>query len=212
MSASITLTKFTHACIRLERDGNVLVIDPGVWSEPEALEGAHAVLITHEHFDHFVPERLIERCTADPKLAVFAHPDVAAQLKQVAGQVTAVNVEDRFSAADFDVEAVGGRHADIYDSMPGCANVGFVIDGIYHPGDALHVPDRDISTLLVPASAPWLKLAEAIDFVKAVNPTTAHPIHDALLNERGLPIVLNWLKNATETAIEPLAPGESVTI
>lgn len=190
----------------------MLVIDPGVWSEPDALEGADAVLITHEHFDHFVPELLIERCAADPHLAIFAHPDVAAQLEQIASQVTAVNTDDRFSAAGFDVEAVGGRHADIYDGKPGCANVGFLIDGIYHPGDSLYVPDREVSTLLVPASAPWLKLAEAIDFVKAVDPATAHQIHDALLNERGLPIVLNWLKNATRASIEPLAPGESVTI
>jgi L-ascorbate metabolism protein UlaG (beta-lactamase superfamily) len=28
------ITKYTHSCIRLERDGAVLVIDPGTWSEP----------------------------------------------------------------------------------------------------------------------------------------------------------------------------------
>ena len=46
------LTKYTHACVRLERDGSVLVIDPGIWSEPHALLGTHAVLVTHEHCDH----------------------------------------------------------------------------------------------------------------------------------------------------------------
>ena len=47
------LTKFTHACVRLEKDGRVLVIDPGHFSETEeALAGAEAVLITHEHADH----------------------------------------------------------------------------------------------------------------------------------------------------------------
>ena len=47
------LTKYTHACVRLEKDGKVLVIDPGTFSESgEALNGAHAVLITHEHNDH----------------------------------------------------------------------------------------------------------------------------------------------------------------
>lgn len=212
MSASITLTKFTHSCIRLEREGNVLLIDPGVWSEPEALDGVHAVLITHEHFDHFSPELLVERCKANPDLTVFAHPDVVQQLEPIASQVTAVTTTDQFKAAGFDVEAVGGRHADIYDGKPGCANVGFLIDGIYHPGDSIYVPDREVSTLLVPASAPWLKLDETIDFVKAVNPATAHPIHDALLSERGLPVVLNWLTNATTAAIVTLKPGESVTI
>lgn len=46
------LTKYTHACVRLEHDGRVLVIDPGIWSEPVALTGADAVLVTHEHADH----------------------------------------------------------------------------------------------------------------------------------------------------------------
>ena len=32
------LTKYSHACIRLEKDGTVLVLDPGNFSElPEAL-------------------------------------------------------------------------------------------------------------------------------------------------------------------------------
>ena len=52
------ITKYTHACIRLERDGRVLVIDPGTWSESAALTGADAVLVTHEHADHIDVERL----------------------------------------------------------------------------------------------------------------------------------------------------------
>ena len=47
------LTKFTHSCVRLEKDGKVLVFDPGNFSETDlALAGADAVLITHEHPDH----------------------------------------------------------------------------------------------------------------------------------------------------------------
>ena len=44
------LTKLGHACVRLDKDGAALVIDPGVWSQAaEALSGASAVLVTHEH-------------------------------------------------------------------------------------------------------------------------------------------------------------------
>ena len=42
-------TKLGHACVRLVKDGGVLVIDPGGWSGDGALDGAHAVLVTHEH-------------------------------------------------------------------------------------------------------------------------------------------------------------------
>ena len=52
------ITKFTHSCVRLEKAGRVLVIDPGMWSEAGALLGADAVLVTHEHVDHVDPVRL----------------------------------------------------------------------------------------------------------------------------------------------------------
>lgn len=53
------IAKFGHACLRLENNGQVIVIDPGVMTtEPDALTGVEAVLITHEHFDHFDPQRL----------------------------------------------------------------------------------------------------------------------------------------------------------
>ena len=45
------LTKYAHACVRVE-DGGVLVVDPGIFTDPEALAGADAVLVTHEHPDH----------------------------------------------------------------------------------------------------------------------------------------------------------------
>ncbi len=62
------LTRFTHSCVRLEVDGRVLVIDPGIWSEPRALDGADAVLVTHEHVDHVDVLRL-----RGAQLPVFAH-------------------------------------------------------------------------------------------------------------------------------------------
>ncbi len=52
------LTKLGHACVRLEKDGAVLVIDPGAWSGDDAIGGAGAVLVTHEHPDHLVPGAL----------------------------------------------------------------------------------------------------------------------------------------------------------
>ncbi|MEU8362762.1 MBL fold metallo-hydrolase [Nonomuraea sp. NPDC048882] len=39
------ITKYTHACVRLEHEGRVLVIDLGTWSEPSALTGADAVRV-----------------------------------------------------------------------------------------------------------------------------------------------------------------------
>jgi L-ascorbate metabolism protein UlaG (beta-lactamase superfamily) len=195
------ITKFTHACVRLEQDGRILVIDPGVWSEPEALDGAHAVLVTHEHADHVEAARL-----AAAGLPVFA-PSGA----DIGGvEATPVASGQVFDAAGFRITAVGDRHALIYGNLPDCPNLGYIVeDAIYHPGDALFVPDQAIETLLVPAGAPWLKLSEAIDFVRAVGPTRTIPIHDAGISERGMSSVTAWFGRATDNGYRWLAPGET---
>jgi L-ascorbate metabolism protein UlaG (beta-lactamase superfamily) len=194
--------KFTHACIRLEDDGRVLVVDPGIWSEPEALAGADAVLVTHEHSDHLDVARL-----AASGLPVYA--PVGAQIEGIS--FTPVAPGESFTVAGFQVAAVGGRHAVIHDGLPACPNLGYVVDGaVYHPGDSLHLPQQRIDTLCVPAQGSWLKLTEAIDFVTAIRPRRAFGIHDGQLNERGLDGVNGWLSEYAGGAYRYLAPGESL--
>jgi L-ascorbate metabolism protein UlaG (beta-lactamase superfamily) len=195
------LKKYTHACVRLENAGRTLVIDPGIWSEPGALIGADAVLVTHEHVDHIDELRL-----AGAGVPVYA--PAGADITRV--PFTPVSAGEEFVAAGFRVTAVGGWHATIYGGQPRCANLGYVVEEtLYHPGDALHVPDGSVETLLVPAQASWLKMAEAIDFVRAVNPRRAFAIHDAQINARGLASVNGWLAEQGGTAYRWLAPGET---
>ncbi|GAA4448879.1 MBL fold metallo-hydrolase [Phytohabitans houttuyneae] len=200
------LTKYTHACVRLDDGDRRLVIDPGIWSEGAALEGVSHVLITHEHFDHVDVDKLAAAQLANAGLKVYAHADVAAQLEKLGDAVVTVASGDEFDAGGFAVRVVGGAHAEIYDGLPGCANVGFVVEGVYHPGDSLFVPDVPVTTLLVPTSAPWLKLAEGIEFVRAVGPARAHSIHDAMLSDKGEQIIDRWhdLKGGTEYSRIPV--------
>ncbi|GAA1368579.1 MBL fold metallo-hydrolase [Streptomyces beijiangensis] len=184
------LTKYGHACVRLEEGGRVLVIDPGNLSGAEALSGATAVLITHEHDDHIDVDRLEAARAADPALTVHTHPALAAELGD---GVIGVAVGDTFTAAGFTVRAVGGAHAEIIDGLPGCPNIGFVVEGVYHPGDSLFVPAEKVDTLLVPSSGPWLKHGEAIEFVRAIGPAHAFPIHDAHHSEVGRENFDGWL-------------------
>ena len=67
------ITKFGHACVRIEHDGVTVVVDPGVFTDVEAVDGADAVLITHEHFDHYVPDHL--RATDAPIWTIEAVTD-----------------------------------------------------------------------------------------------------------------------------------------
>ena len=187
------LTKFTHACVRLERDGRVLVLDPGTLSESsQALAGADAVLITHEHGDHFDPDALTSALSASPRLTIHAPEGVAGQLRhrapEQAARVFSVAPGDRFTAAGFTIACFGGQHALIHASVPVVANVGYFIDDdVYHPGDSLIVPAGiTVRTLLVPVHAPWSKVAEVVDFVVSVRAPRAYQIHDGLLNDQGL--------------------------
>lgn len=194
------LVKYTHSCVRLEHDGGVLVIDPGVWSEAEALDGADAVLVTHEHADHADPAKL-----AGLDVPVYAPAGCA-----IPGvEVTGVRPGDEITAAGLAVSAVGGRHAPIYGDQPDVANIGWLVGGVYHPGDSLHVPAAEVETLLVPVHASWLKLVEAIDFVRAVAPRHAYGIHDAQVNERGLGSVNGWLAQETDCGYAYLSPGDT---
>ena len=210
------LIKFGHACVALCEGDRRLVIDPGAFSEPQALDGAGAVLITHEHFDHFEPDRLRRAMDADPALEVWTNRSVADQLTGTGGRVHVVGAGDTFSAAGFDVRVHGELHAVIHPEIPRIANVGFLVDGlVFHPGDALTVPDEPVATLLVPVHAPWSKVSEVIDYVRAVGADQAYAVHDGLLNDTGLGVVGGMLAErgpGTPTAYSRLTPGESVEL
>lgn len=203
------LTKFGHACVRVEDGDRVLVIDPGTMTGAEALDGATAVLVTHEHADHIDVAKLAAARAGNPALTVHTHPALAAELGD---GVTAVEVGDTFRAAGFGVRAVGGQHAEIIDGLPGCANLGFVVDGVYHPGDSFFVPDVAVETLLLPAAGPWLKLREAIEFVRAIRPARTFPIHDAGLSEIGMGNFDGWLEEEEATGYARIPLGGSVDL
>lgn len=219
------LTKFTHACVRLEKDGTRIVLDPGNFSEvEEAVSGAAAILITHEHADHFDKARIATAVRADSRMEVYAPQGVATQLGEeladdddAAGRIHALEPESQYTIAGFDVQTFGGQHALIHPHIPVVRNIGYLIDGaLYHPGDSFIVPHGvQVHTLLVPVHAPWSKTAEVIDFVTSVRAPRAHQIHDALLNETGLEMVeghVSRLGKHYGTEFEHLAPGESVTL
>ncbi|MGW2329745.1 MBL fold metallo-hydrolase [Streptomyces sp. NPDC001700] len=181
------LTKKGHACVHLEKDGQRLVIDPGGVSEEDAAVGADAILVTHEHFDHFNEERLRAALDANPGARIWTLASVAGQIAAAfPGRVHTVGEGDTFTAAGFEVEVHGQLHAVIHPDIPRITNVGYVVDGsVFHPGDALTVPDRPVETLLLPLHAPWNKFSEVLDYVREVAPRRAVDIHDALLSDLG---------------------------
>ncbi|HWJ81922.1 MAG TPA: MBL fold metallo-hydrolase [Nocardioides sp.] len=189
------LTKLAHACVRIEHDGTTLVLDPGVFTDPDAVDGADAVLITHEHPDHYLADRL--RRSDAP---VFTIGAVAAQVREeapdVAERVTVVRPDEEWSIGPVAVRAVGELHAVIHPELPRVDNSGYLLtlgsgDGatrVFHPGDALTGPGVPVDVLLAPVSAPWMKVSEGIDFARSVGAARNVAIHDRIYSEAGLGI------------------------
>jgi len=185
------VTKFGHACVRIEHDGTTLVLDPGMFAEPVAVDGADAVLITHEHPDHYAPDLL--RATDAP---VFTIGAVAAQIAEDAAEVrervTVVRPSEEWEIGTIPVRAVGELHAVIHPELPRFTNSGYLMtlgDTLaYHPGDALTGPGVDIDLLFTPVCAPWMKIAEGIDFARSVGAPRNVAIHDRVYSDMGLGI------------------------
>lgn len=210
------LTKFGHACVRIEKDGRRLVIDPGGLTDPEALEGADAVLVTHEHFDHFSEEVLRRAAAARPGLRIWTNSAVAKQLDGLGAQVAVTGDGDAFEAAGFDIRVHGAWHAVIHPDIPRIPNIGFLVDEtLFHPGDALTVPDGPVGTLLLPVHAPWSTVGDLLDYVREVAPRDAYAVHDGALNDIGTAMVGGLLGErgpGTPARYHRLAPGTSARI
>ncbi|MEH0417322.1 MBL fold metallo-hydrolase [Streptomyces sp. B21-083] len=208
------LTKKSHACIRLEKNGQTLVLDPGGFSEEDAAAGADAILVTHEHGDHYDEGRLRAALDANPAAEIWTLAAVAEQLSAAfPGRVHTVGHGDTFTAAGFDVQVHGELHAVIHPDIPRITNVGYLVDGaVFHPGDALTVPDHPVDTLLLPVMAPWSKLSEVVDYVREIKPRRAYDIHDALLTDLALPIYGRLVGGLGGAEHQRLTPGASAEV
>ncbi|MER5864709.1 MBL fold metallo-hydrolase [Kitasatospora sp. NPDC002040] len=207
------LTKFGHACVRVETDRATVVIDPGAFTEEDALRGADAVLITHEHFDHFVEDRLRAAVAADPGLRIWANRSVAGQLAGLGGRVQVVGEGDAFEVNGLGVSVHGEWHAVIHPDIPRVTNIGFLLDGrLFHPGDALTLPPQPVETLLLPIAAPWSKVSELVEYVREVAPRRAVAVHEAVLSQAGLAIHGRLIGGNVEAEIVQPVPGEQLDL
>lgn len=185
------LTKFGHAAVRIEHANTTIVLDPGIWTQREAVDGVDAVLITHEHADHFDVEHL--RATDAPIFTIAAvAAQIRAQAPDVAERVSVVTPDQGWQVGDVAVRAIGELHAVIHPDLPRFHNSGYLMTAgyttLFHPGDALTGPGVPVDVLMAPVCAPWMRTSEGIDFARAVGAARNVAIHDRVFSGEGLGI------------------------
>ena len=182
------LTKFGHSCLLVEEGGARVLLDPGSFSAGfETLEGLTAVCLTHQHVDHLDPERVRPLLDRNPGVRVVSDEGSAEALGEAGADVEVVHDGDELALGGLALRVVGRDHAAVHPEVPVVPNVGYLLGGrLFHPGDALTMPGEPVEVLAVPAGAPWLKLADAVDYLRKVGPRVAVPVHEKVLSEVGI--------------------------
>lgn len=209
------VTKHEHACLVIEKAEQRVVIDPGSFTTPLlGLDGVVAIVLTHQHADHWTPEHLDRILERNPDARLFGPAGVAAAASGF--PITTVTDGDEHRVGDFDLSFFGTTHAVIHSSIPVIGNVGIMVDGVlFYPGDSFTVPPVPVDTLAVPAGAPWLKISEAMDYVIAVAPKRSFPTHQIVLSRIGQKLANDRLSEAAAASggeFLILEPGESLDL
>jgi L-ascorbate metabolism protein UlaG (beta-lactamase superfamily) len=209
------LTKYEHACLVLEDNGDTLVVDPGAFTRDlVGFAGVVAVVITHEHADHWTPEQLDRILATSPGAKIFGPAGVT---RSAGGYpVTTVAPGDTATVGAFSLEFFGGIHATIHSSIPVIDNVGVLVNGtLYYAGDSFAAPGVPVDTLAVPAGAPWMKISEAMDYLLEVSPRRSFPTHEMVLSPAGKSMSnarFDEMTKLGDGTFFPLEPGDSLEL
>lgn len=207
------LTHLGHACLLVETDGARLLIDPGTMSTFEDLRDLDAVLVTHQHPDHVDTARLGALLAANPGATLAVDADTEGAVSELGATVVVARPGDRLTFGGSTVDVLGDLHAPVYADVPGCTNAAYLVDdgALLHPGDSFTLPGRAVDVLAVAIDGPWLKLAEAVEYVRAVGPRVAVPIHEGETTDPGKYAGM-LAAFSPEGVVRRLVTGEATTL
>ncbi len=231
------IKKISHCCLVVEIGGKRILTDPGSFStEQNVLTGIDAVVITHEHGDHFHAESVQAIMKNNPVAMVIANSAVG---KLLDGLGIAHTVVDGGGKAMIGAAAVGEstddaltvegfdwKHEEIFEEMGMVQNTGYLIGvpggvatasdagkNFFIPGDAYCEPGVavKIDVLALPVAGPWCRLPDALRYAIKVKPRAAFQIHDAMLKANAgsfaHQIMTNVLKEKAGITFTGMADG-----
>jgi len=178
------ITHLGHACVVVEianASGTTtrIVLDPGNFSSGLAdLPSVDAVLVTHEHVDHLDPAQIEVLRQNSPRAPMFGGPEAARVLRGCGVEPVELGDGGPLDVGGVRVDVMCGQHEPVHPEVPNPANYAYLIGGlVLHPGDSWIDMRQPVDTLLIPVGGPWMKLSDAVEYLRRVRPRVAIPIH-----------------------------------
>jgi L-ascorbate metabolism protein UlaG (beta-lactamase superfamily) len=212
------ITKLAHSCLLIEEKGLRILADPGgtYFTVPDNLGRMDVILFTHEHVDHYDQEALKKVLQKSPNARILTNAGVGRLLSRANIQFSLLEDGGKTTEKGVNIEAFGKKHAVILQELPLVDNTGFLISNrLFIPGDAFTVPSVPVEILAVPVSAPWLKLSEAVEYVRSVKPVVSFPIHEAVSKEPMASQVITWPQKSIEafgTKFVSMEAGKTIEV
>lgn len=208
------ITKLGHCALILEEHDVRLLTDPGSYTveAQDQVVGLDAIIITHEHQDHFHIDSLKAVLKNNPHAVVVTNGAVGALLEKEGIVATRVGDSESTEIKGIKIEGFGRDHALVYPPNMGLVeNTGYMVaQKFYFPGDNFHSPERPVDILALPVAGPWMKMADAIDFAKVIKARVAFGVHDGMVMPNSRGFVGTLMKRfVPETEYVALADGET---
>src|SRR3989338_366447 len=179
------ISKLGHCCFVAEpKDGIRVMTDPGAFSTMQnEVRSISAILITHEHQDHLHIESLKKVLANNPQAFVITNTAVGKLLDEAGIKYTKIEEGQKYDLNVVNIAGFGNLHAEIYQTYGQVQNTGYMIDSLCYPVDAFSYPDAHVDVLALPVTGPWMKIKDAIDYAKNINPRIVFPVHDGFVHD-----------------------------
>jgi L-ascorbate metabolism protein UlaG (beta-lactamase superfamily) len=201
------ITKLGHCCLLIEENGVRIMTDPGSFTIPqqEQEKNIDLILISHEHQDHLHVDSVKKVLISNPQAVIISNSAVYKILEKegIACQIVEKTMSSNFK--NIQIEACDHKHGPIYQDYGQVQNTGYFVNNkFYYPGDCFSDPGKPVEILAVPVAGPWLRIGEAIDYAKQINPKNCFPVHDGMIIPQanfGVMVLQHFLKSSTNVAI-----------
>ena len=172
---SVKISKHVHSCLLIEDGGKVVLVDPGNYSREEkglsinAIPQLDALVITHEHQDHFDMPTVQLLVAKFPNLPIFTTPSVKDMLANE-------HIEAQTTGNEF-IQLIPVPHEKIWMGEPVPNVMATIFNRFTTPGDS-HSFKTTTEILALPVQAPWGSTTRAVELALELKPKVIIPIHD----------------------------------